>query len=467
VTGARVDVAAVRAAHPLPDVVAAAGVDLRRQGRGWMGCCPFHDDTTASLSVDGIPDRFHCFGCGAAGDVIDFVRRLHGLTFPEAVQHLDGRMPPARPTVPARCAIARHTTKPVWPSAARAYEINALAWAHYTRPVAHATAVSHLRRRRGIDVTALEDQVGGPAVGHTGHRWTTLTDHLREAGVTDEELIALDLAQATRRGTLIDTLRDRLVVPVTNKDGRIAGLIGRDTSGDPRAPKYRNPTRTVTYDKATTCYQPTPTHRPTATVVLVEGPLDALAVAATTATAERLGEFTALATGGLAVTAAHAARATHLGRGALVIAMDGDQAGRDGATRWVDQLTIHASRATLVADLPYGRDPADWLAQHGPDGLAILDPTNAGLRCGPRQPGPEIVRAVLACTHRDPTRDVAAALQPLLMALPSPQADDLAAGAVAEMTRQGWNPDHAFTRALAAAARATARHPAYAGPALT
>lgn len=462
--GARVDVPSVRAAHPLPEVVAAAGVELRRQGRGWMGCCPFHDDTTASLSVEGVPDRFHCFGCGACGDVIDFIQRLHGLTFPQAVEHLQGRMPATHrpltthhhPLVPAR---------PDGPPAGRAYEINALAWEHYTRPVAHAAATGYLRHHRGIDVAALEHHLRTPVVGRAGTGWATLTDHLRVAGVTDDELLALDLAQTTRRGHLIDTLRDRIVLPVTTADARIAGLLGRDTSGHPRAPKYRNPTRTVTYDKATTCYQPSPSH-PGAAVVLVEGPLDALAVAATTATAARHHELTALATGGVAISPAHAARAAHLTRGPLVLAMDGDSAGRDGTTRWVDLLAVQAGRPVLVADLPDGRDPADWLTQHGPLGLALIDPARAGMTGGPRQPGREIVRAVLARHPRDPHHAVTAALQPVLAVLPARQADDLATGAVAEMSRQGWNAHHAFTRHLDDVL-GTARPPAYAlGPSL-
>ena len=65
----RFDVAAVRRDHPIEAVVSASGVALTQRGRGFMGCCPFHDDSTASLSVGGIPDRFHCFGCGLSGDV--------------------------------------------------------------------------------------------------------------------------------------------------------------------------------------------------------------------------------------------------------------------------------------------------------------------------------------------------------------------------------------------------------------
>ena len=88
VTAVRFDVAAVRHDYPIEAVVAASGIELTRRGRGFMGCCPFHDDSTASLSVGGVPDRFHCFGCGAGGDVIEYVHRFTGLAFPGAVQAL-------------------------------------------------------------------------------------------------------------------------------------------------------------------------------------------------------------------------------------------------------------------------------------------------------------------------------------------------------------------------------------------
>ncbi len=84
----------------------------------------------------------------------------------------------------------------------------------------------------------------------------------------------------------MDTLRDRVVIPVRGRDGRIAGFIGRDVTGDPRAPKYRKPAHTPVFDKSLILYRPTlATPHPEATVVVVEGPLDALAIAATAASA--------------------------------------------------------------------------------------------------------------------------------------------------------------------------------------
>ena len=84
----RVDVQAIRAAHPIEDVIASSGVELHQRGHGYMGCCPFHDDSTASMSVGAVPDRFRCFGCGAGGDVIEYVSRRYDLSFVDSVETL-------------------------------------------------------------------------------------------------------------------------------------------------------------------------------------------------------------------------------------------------------------------------------------------------------------------------------------------------------------------------------------------
>lgn len=96
-----VDIERVKAAHPIADVVAAHDVKLRATGRRYMGRCPFHADDRPSLVVYPDTQSFHCFGCGASGDVIDFVRRQHGLDFRGAVDFL-GEFPHAGPHGPAR-----------------------------------------------------------------------------------------------------------------------------------------------------------------------------------------------------------------------------------------------------------------------------------------------------------------------------------------------------------------------------
>jgi len=383
---ATVNVQQVRDQHPIEGIVADTGVELRRAGQGWMGRCPFHDDTTASLSVGGVAGRFHCFGCGAHGDVIDFVRLRYDLSFREAVDRLDGASTPHRstPAIPLR-------PDPPSPdiSAERVQVINELAWLHYTRPVGHAFAVSWLRHRRSIDIAPLESVHRAPMAGHTGAGWTGLTEHVRSEGITDAELLAADLAQTTRRATLIDTLRDRLILPIRDHHGELTGFVGRETSGNPRAPKYRNPTHTPTFIKATALYTPR-SGAWARTSVVVEGPLDALAIAASSAAAKRPGAITAVSALGAQPTAAQVDHVVTHAPGHIVIALDGDIAGLEGTKRWVDAVCRGHGRAALVTQLPDGLDPADWVALHGPDGLAAFDPdarhAGLGVRPGPAQP---------------------------------------------------------------------------------
>lgn len=471
-----VDVEDVRRRHPIEEVVAASGVQLHRTGRGWMGCCPFHEDTTASLSVAGIPDRFHCFGCGASGDVIDYIGRLHGVGFRESVTVLDHtrdhtpeRRMPLGPLPRAAAAVLppdSDVLAVVEPD--RGYEINAMAWQWFSQPVAHAFAVSYLRNHRSIDLRPAELDLGHDLVGHTGHGWTPLVQHLRGRGVTDHELVAMDLAQASRQGRLIDTLRDRLIVPVTRAGGQVTGFVGRDTSGHPRAPKYRNPTLTATFDKSECLYRPTHRSVPDAAVVIVEGALDALAITAAASGPRLLEQVTPCATLGTTATPAQARQVVALSREPAVIALDGDQAGAEGTLRWVNAICRQAGQLALVSRLPDGLDPADWLARHGPDGLVAFHPTQRhtsrrilspldGAHCAsdvlevkaasPHLPGREL--ATLACATPDPVDTLVGDLRRLAPLLNPGAFTDLANGAVAEMTRNGFNRDHALTRALA------------------
>src|ERR1035437_7982346 len=169
VTGrTRFDVTAGRHVHRIEAVVAASGVELTQRGRGFMGCCPFHDDSTASLSVGGIPERFHCFGCGASGDVIEYVARFTGLAFIDAVQALEtgtafhGAAPSTTRQVQRPAGPAQLTTTPQC-----AHAINFLAWEFFTTPAGVTVAKAYLLESRGIDVGALSESQGGePIVGY-------------------------------------------------------------------------------------------------------------------------------------------------------------------------------------------------------------------------------------------------------------------------------------------------------------
>jgi DNA primase len=457
----RFDVAAVRQAHPIEAVVAASGVKLTRRGQGLMGCCPFHEDSTASLSVGGVADRFHCFGCGAGGDVIEYVHRFTGLSFVDAVQALEqgaafgGVAPAATRQVQQPAPVAELTTTPE-----RAHAINLLAWEFFTAPANISAAEAYLREARGIDVGPLcASQGGEPIVGYTSSDWRALTRHLLGQGVSDNELRELDLAQPSRNGELIDTYRGRLIIPVLTDNERIDGFIGRDITGDPKAPKYRNPTRTPTFDKSTALYRPTQhTLDRDANVVVVEGAIDALAIAAAAARSGELSMFAPATTSGVTVSGvqAHAVLALH--SKPPVIALDGDRAGREGTDRWLRALCIERGRPALVTRLPDGVDPAEWLKHQGDSGLrafarrSCLD-VNTDVTADapmPALPGRELVRLCVDQPDQR-VRHVLDVLVPLAMRLPEAASWELIDQAEHEMTIRGRNPGGEFARTAHAA----------------
>ena len=450
----RVDVQAIRAAHPIEDVIASSGVELHASGSGYMGCCPFHDDSTASMSVGGVPDRFKCFGCGAGGDVIEFVSRRYNLSFIESIEALQSGSVGGVGGVPLLLS-PRTPTERDLPriSADRAYDINQMAWEHFATTVAAEFAQSYLARRRGIDLVALREYSGGaPVVGYAGTGWTTLVSRLHDRGVSDDELLATDLAQITRNGRLVDTYRGRIIIPVTNNSGKINGFVGRDTTGDSRAPKYRNPTRTTIFNKSMILYRPT--HHglaADANVVIVEGVLDALAISAAAARRGDMDRFAPCTASGVTASHEQVCRVLALHARPPVIALDGDDAGTEGTNRWLAGLCLDGGRPALVTTLPRRTDPAEWLATQGDPGLSAFDrrgwPHADAHGVHPKLPGRALVR-LLAERHLQPVRVVLTSLVPLAAQLPPAPATHLLREAEQEMTRLGWNPNGEFTRAL-------------------
>ena len=114
VANATVDIAELKTRHHLGDAVEAAGVALRGKGRVRQGVCPFHEEAEGSFTVYADTEKFYCFGCGAGGDVLDFVQRMESLTLPEAIRRLDNGSPPMT-TAAVRPAAARQPAAPSIP----------------------------------------------------------------------------------------------------------------------------------------------------------------------------------------------------------------------------------------------------------------------------------------------------------------------------------------------------------------
>ena len=256
------------------------------------------------------------------------------------------------------------------PDRERLLHVNRLAHEFYRNQLPGSWSARHLTERYGYDL-ADDDRV---SPGHAPLGWTTLVEHLREINVTDDDMIATGLAVRTYRGSLVDRFHDRLVLPIQDGSGNITGFVARrhpDADGSTGGPKYLNTPTTVLFTKSSELYgrhllpvrdaksggtstSPIP--------VLVEGPLDAVAV-----TLAGHGRYIGLAALGTALTSEQAAVIARHGVDP-VLALDADSAGIAAATRDFWRLTQHGLDP-LLATLPDGLDPAELLTRLGPGQL--------------------------------------------------------------------------------------------------
>jgi len=241
-------------------------------------------------------------------------------------------------------------------------EVIAAAAEILTAPPRRKAAVTYLHQR-GIDTATVPAEW---LLGYAPPGWTRLADQLR-GRFGDEVLLDAGLALRSSRGTLIDTFRDRVIFPMHDRNGRVAGFIGRDVSGNPDTPKYLNTRQTPLFDKGELLYGLHEAHttNPAARhLVIVEGPLDVLAIAArghTIGTTDLL----PIAASGTALTIAHARRVADVAiahHSPVVVALDGDAAGRAAALRASEKLRSLGLDVRLAV-LPNGTDPADYLAR--------------------------------------------------------------------------------------------------------
>ena len=258
----------------------------------------------------------------------------------------------------------------------------AAAWDHAVADRARLTHINVMamdfyaaRVDTGWAGSYLDDRLPGwrthPAIraGHAPDGWTALVDHLGGRGVSDDELLETGLATRARTGTLIDRFRDRAILPITHED-QILGFVARrhpDTTDDDRCgPKYLNTAETVLFHKGAQLYGALTEPLDIGVVpVLVEGPIDALAV-----TLGGHGRYVGVASLGTALTDNQARQLATLSNHPI-IATDADLAGRMAAERAFWLLAQHGADP-LAADLPDRSDPASVLHAHGPQALLEL-----------------------------------------------------------------------------------------------
>lgn len=344
----RQDIDKVRASVNLLDLVGAV-TTVKKQGRSFKAVCPFHQEKTASLSLDPARGLYHCFGCQAEGDVFSWVRQTQGLDFTEAVEYL-ARLTGITLRVDKDAARRRGERE----NLVEAVEA-AVAFYHQRLKLGPdgGDARSYLRGR-GYDASVVDRyQIGyAPRVDS----WDALVAHLRSAGVKEKTMLDAGLASRGRTGRLRDTFYGRIVFPIYDLRGDPVGFGGRKLDGE--GPKYLNSPESRLYQKAKLLYGlnwAKGSISRSSRAIIVEGYTDVIAM-------HRAGFDEAVATCGTALGEDHFDLLRRFAE-QVVLAFDADQAGAGAALRGDELETpVRLDLDLRVAIMPEGKDPADLVA---------------------------------------------------------------------------------------------------------
>ena len=331
--------------------VVGARVALKKAGREYKACCPFHDEKTPSFTVSPGKGFYHCFGCGAHGTAIGFLMEFDHMSFVEAIESLAGTMgvdvPRSASDKPARRYDELFS---LLDSVAR----------HWQDEIRQSPAAVDYLKNRGIDgATAKRFGIGFAPAG-----WSNVLDKFGKSPEAIERLLATGLIIRKDNGQHYDRFRDRLMFPIRDARGRTIGFGGR-TLGDGE-PKYLNSPETVLFHKGRELYglyEARQALRQIEQLVVVEGYMDVVALA-------RHGIDFAVATLGTATSSEHLNQLFRLTED-VCFAFDGDRAGKAAAWRALENALPHIreGRQIRFVFLPAGHDPDSFVNEHGADGF--------------------------------------------------------------------------------------------------
>lgn len=344
----------IRDATDIVDLV-SEHVQLTRRGRNFLGLCPFHEEKTPSFNVN--PDRqfYHCFGCGAGGDVFKFIQEIDRVTFVEAVKFLAER---AGIALPERSGPSRAETE----ASDELYRANDLARKYFHHLLLNddvgASARTYLQTR-GLTGETIE-RFG---LGYAPAEWDALLKVAGRRGLSPQilERAGLALPRSTGSGHY-DRFRDRVAFPIANLSDRTIAFGARALQPD-QEPKYLNSPETPIYHKGRVLYGLADTRdaiRRQDAALVVEGYMDLISLA-------QAGIEHVVATSGTALTEEHGrllARFAHQ----VVLLFDGDAAGSTAAMRACEALLGTGLDARVVS-LPSEHDPDTFVQEHGSDVL--------------------------------------------------------------------------------------------------
>jgi DNA primase len=400
----------VRSAADIVEFVSQV-TPLKLAGKSYKGLCPFHREKTPSFHVDRDKGLFYCFGCGAGGDVFKFLSLTERFTFPEAVEHVAGRV---GIDLPRRRRSQRDTDKDdlmeVLDDASEAFH-QALGWGDNP-------AKRYLDDRR-----VPHDIVKKYGFGYAPDSWDYILRRLGQKHGDAKLFKAGLLSERREKGGYYDRFRNRLIIPIHSETGALVGFGGRSLDGS--EPKYLNSPESEVFNKSRLLYnlhRSKDAMRRVDRAILVEGYFDAIAI-------DHAGVPGVVASMGTSLTAGQASLMRRFTR-KCVIAYDGDSAGRAAVLRAAPVL-LGAGLDVLALDLQGAKDPDEIVQKSGVDGfLEVLGNANDIFTFGLR----EWASDAGTLTGREKSERVEL-FMPLLSAVPDPVMRNDAAQRIADAFR--------------------------------
>ena len=321
-------------------------VKLRRTGRTMTGLCPFHNEKTPSFVVYPDTQSFYCFGCGAAGDVIGFVRKYNNLGYVESVKQLASRAGMPLPEESDHEATARQ----------RLLEINRCAARYFYENLNAQTEEAALARRYWKEKRGLSDAaIRRFGLGYAPDEGFGLVNYLKRRGFRDDELEHSGLIRRSERGNLYTIFRHRVMVPIIDVRGAIIAFGGRVL--DDSKPKYINSPETMVYHKSRTLFALNIAKKSKAKrYILCEGYMDVISM-------HQAGFTNAVASLGTALTEEQC-RLLRRYVGEILLTYDSDGAGIKAAKRAMPMLRAVGIQSKVISMKPY-KDPDEFIKAKG------------------------------------------------------------------------------------------------------
>ncbi|MEH7224529.1 DNA primase [Bacillus sp. JJ1566] len=343
----------IRISVDIVDVISEY-VQLKKQGRNYFGLCPFHGENTPSFSVSPDKQIFHCFGCGAGGNVFSFLMDLEGYSFAEAAVNLANKVNIDLSDFEQQTAVSDKKNNDA-SKMQEAHELLKKFYHHLLLNTKEGEPALDYLTNRGFTREIIDKF----EIGYSLDSWNFATKFLQKRGFKPELMERAGLlVKKEDTGTFFDRFRNRIMFPIWDHQGKTIAFSGR-VLGKGQEPKYLNSPETIIFNKSKTLYnfhQARLDIRKQQQVILFEGFADVIA-------ADSADVPNSIGTMGTSLTDEHV-KIIRRNVESVVICYDSDNAGLDAALR-ASSMLVEAGCYVRVATMPNGMDPDDYISKYG------------------------------------------------------------------------------------------------------